>query len=112
MGEQAITLEEAKRNADLIESERVENLNKYQSQLFALRKQEADTRHAESIDRLRKSTDAMTNISAILNEMQRRKFQFPAGEVENAIKDDAERMKLIADTRAGKFLTEAGRRAR
>ena len=98
------TIEGARHEADLLESNRVQNLNHRKSELFGLRKQEADLRHEESIERLRKSTDAMTNISSILRELERRKFQFPAGEVENAIKEDAETLKFIADKRAGKHL--------
>ena len=97
-------LEDARKEADLIESERVQGLNLYQSQLFGLRKAEADRLHAEANNRLKKSTEAITNISVILKEMERRGFQFPSGEVANAIKDDAERLKFIADKRAGKHL--------
>ena len=112
MGEEPINLEDARKKAGFIESERVENLNKYQSQLFAQRKAELDGRHEKALDLLRKSTSTITNISVILNEMKRRGFQFPAGEVENAIKEDAKTLKFIADMRAGKFLTEADLRSR
>ena len=101
--------EAQREKADLLESDRVKNLWKYKSDLFALRKAESDKLHEEAINRLRKSTDAMTSISAILLEMQRRGFQFKAGEVENAIKEDVETLKFIADTRAGKFISESDR---
>lgn len=98
------TIEAAKERADNLESDRVRNLWKYKSDLFALRKGESDKLHAEVIDRLRKSTDAMTDIGIILRELERRKFNFPAGEVENAIKEDSDNKKFIADERAGKHL--------
>ena len=104
MGEEPQTLEEAKQDADVLESKRRRNLHLFKSQLFSLRKQDHDKRHEVALDNERKIVDAMTDLPAILREMERRHFQFPAGQVRNAIKEDAETLKFIADKRAGKHL--------
>lgn len=108
-GRKALTSEEQyKARAELLEAERIRKLSGWQGNLIRLRIGEAKRRHDAEIERIEKSTTAITSAQAIVSDLKRLKFDFKPGQADGIIEADKLRAEQIADFRTGhpKILSE------
>ena len=104
MGEEPQTLEEAKHDADLLESKRISGLHRLQKRAIILSKLVLDKTHEGALKRDAERINRITSAQMLVSEIDRHGFEWVAGDKESWIQNDAKTLKFIADKRAGKHI--------